>query len=817
MDMIEAGLAPYEVGRKLGIPTESVHATLAIIKDELNGIGIDYRQKRGQEKENIKDNLDFRQKRLRQQINPVLIDGKVRDEYADLLEKKGITPEKIKEWSDKAIEWILSRGGIVNAAQEILANKSPASAAVAELARRHILNSDVFVDGLTKEDRTKLYEIEIDARSEWGRAGRAMQINALNLKDVASVQALLNKLHKDIPPAELQKLRNDIKEKIGIDIFNLPKDIVDDKPKLDAVLRAEISHKAKWHDKVYEYWINSILSGPTTHFANFLGNTANAVYELGIKRFTEALVNTVAHRKDGASFGEFREMWKAFNIRNAGKAFVKALDMELLDPSGKFLENNMVAIGGKTGRVIRMSGRLLKAADAFAKAIIEPAETAAYAYRMGVQEGLTGTKLQEYIQKQLTDKDSKAYQWAKERAKELTFQQDPGSAVKRLMAAKESGGVVGAVLKLLLPFAKTPANILRQGVRKSILGTVDLTGETVKGILGKRDFDGEYVARVAEQIIAWGIFMTVAGLSDDDDQPWITGSSASYGSAEYAYNADKIPPYSIRIGDSWYSYARVEPFATGLALMADSIKAYNNVKNGKEGTAVLKDIFNSGKQIILEKSFLNGLGEINKATQDPESFTRVVTNPVKGLVPNLFTQPLNAFIKNAPDNKSREKGAEWLKDQFWIATNQAGITSALPKVDYFGRDVQKDDWGDGFFSPVWRLTSFKRIKADSTADPAEQLIWNYNQRNPNETYYPSLPRNSFTVNGEKYYFTGKTYHDFAVDAGELAHRQIGNAIKAGMLNINKPTEKDIELIKNIFSRARKETQQKYKHKAKKEK
>lgn len=767
-----------------------------------------------QSSEKSSDNLEFMRKRLRQQINPIVRDGKVRDEYADLLANKEYTPTTLKELQDKALEWILRRGGIVKAAQDILANKAPADPAVAEIARRYILNSDVFVNGVEYKDRIKLYSLEQNIRSNWGRAGRAMQLAALSLKDVASVQALLNKLHKDIPSEELQKLRNEISKVHGIDIFALPQNIVEDKNLLDAVLRAHLAHKAKWHDKLYEYWINAILSGPGTHISNFFGNTANAVYELGIKRFTEALVNIAAGRKDGATFGEFKAMIKAFNWSNACKAFVAAKNIEVLDPSGKFLENNLVAIGGKTGRIIRYPGRFLKAADAFAKALIQPMETAAYAYRMGVQKGLTGTKLQEYIQNQLTDKDSKAYQWANERAKELTFQEDPGSVVKWLMAMKESDGAMGIILRMFLPFLKTPANILRQGVRKGPLGIFNLAWETGKLALGKREFDAQYVARVAEQLLAWGTVMLFLGLDDEDDLPFITGSSAPYGSAEYGFKGNKIPPYSIRIGGSYYSYQRIEPFATSLALIADGIQALRNIKNGKDGTAVLNDVWRGAKQIVVDKSFFSTLGEINTALTSPDYIFRPVNNIVSGFVPKVVSQPLQALVPEVGESKSRNKGLDFIEDQFFLTLNRAGIMAAIPKVDYFGRDLQKDDWGDSFLSALGRLTSLKRITPDSHMDQAERLIWNYNQKNPDSEYYPSIPQHTFTHEGEQYYLAGKDYHDFAVEAGELAHRQILNAVNAGRLNVANPSEQDIELIKNIFTRARRETRQKYINRAK---
>ena len=762
--------------------------------------------------EKSNENIEYRKKILRQQINPVVQDGKVRDEYADLLARKGYTPEKIADWQKMAFDWILERGGIIQAAKDILGNKAPADGHVAEIARRYILESDVFRNNISRADRTKLYELEIDSRSEWGRTGRAMQLDALNLKDVASVQALLNKLHKDFSDAEKVKLRNDIMDSTGIDIFNLPKNIVDDKPKLDSLLRAELAHKAKFKDKLYEYWINAILSGPATHSSNLFGNTANAVYELGIKRFTEALVNVAAGRQDGATFGEFKQMIRAFNWNNAAKAFVQARDIELLDLSGKFLEHNNTAIGGKLGRTIRYPGRLLKAADAFAKAIIEPMETAAYAYRMGVMKGHTGNDLQSFIQGQLTDKNSDAYVWGKERAKELTFQEDPGASIRYLMMLKESDSAMGVALRLFLPFIKTPANILRQGMRKSVLGSGSLLFETGKLALGKREFDGEYVSRVAEQLLAWGALAVFMGLDDEDDMPVITGSSADYGTSEYGFKANRIPPYSIRIGNNYYSYARIEPFATGLAVIADGIKAYRDAKNGKEATAIMSDLLRNAVKIVGEKSYIDSIGEIIKFYEDPErNALKPATNLLASAIPNIFRQTVQAFNENVADNKSRNMGREWWIDQFFVVTNKAGISMPIPKIDYFGREVKKDDWSDVMFSPAWRLLPVKRVNVDKNMSNAEWLIWNYNQHNPNAEYYPAIPRNTFTYRGTKMYFAGEDYKDFAVQAGQLAHKQINNAIRARRLNVDNPGERDIELIRKIFSRARKEIQMKMMH------
>ena len=132
---------------------------------------------------NASDNFEFSRQRLHQQINPVVRDGVVREEYADLLANKEYTPERLEEWGRKAEEWILRQGGVTQAAQKFLKDLAPGEKHVANLARRMIINNDVFANNFTRKERTKLYEMEVEERSSWGKAGRTLQLAALKPED----------------------------------------------------------------------------------------------------------------------------------------------------------------------------------------------------------------------------------------------------------------------------------------------------------------------------------------------------------------------------------------------------------------------------------------------------------------------------------------------------------------------------------------------------------------------------------------------------------------------------------------------------------
>ena len=741
----------------------------------------------------------------RNQVNPIREAGPIRDEYQNRLDNSAYEKRSDEEVTRLAEQRIKSFGGFDEVSKIILEGDFKLNSDVGQRIVQLVLNSKEFKK-LDVDQRDKIADVYIkNLGTEIARALAARRLGALRLDDIKSVQAHVNaflaKIDKKNP---MNKLREDCLKQFGFDIESLPDEILKDNNNLDELFRRLAAEKASDGNKFYEFWINAILSGPSTHIANIFGNTANAAYELGIKRFTEALINTVARRKDGATFGEFKAMINALNWREAWRRAKFAYDFETLTTAGK-LENVRAAIGGKTGQIIRTPGRLLRAADEFARALIVPVESAAYAYRQAKSNGLSGESMRQFIEAQLKDEKSEAFNWGTQRAIELTFQEDPGNAVKQLIRWRDSGGFFGNVLKYTLPFMKTPANILKQGVRKSIFGGYALAGDVAQIARGKKSFDSKTIGLVAEQLIAWGTLAMIYGMTsgDDDDDPIITGSSAPYGSSEQKFKAGQIPPYSIRIGDTWYSYQRIEPLATGLAFIADGLNALRNAKKGEDGTKIIKKLGYGAKQLIFDKSFLDSLGELNKIASDPErSVEKFVTRYISSWVPNVAKQVTSALMDDSiRDTKSRRNGLEWWEDQFQTVVNSMGIPISAPKYDYLGREIRKDD-----LEGAWRLARLipiRRITPEK--EPVDQLFMNYNNKGDNaDEYYPGIPSFRFVRNGEKLYFSGENYAEFARRSGELAHKQINNAFRHGLLHKDNPTKRDIDLIKKIFRRARKQ-------------
>lgn len=279
-------------------------------------------------------------------------------------------------------------------------------------------------------------------------------------------------------------------------------------------------------DKVYEYWINGILSGPQTQVANIAGNALQIAWNYTAQRSAEALLNIAYKDPKGAKLGEFPHVFKAFyqSVVPAWNQAKLAWDTEadntrteyLNEPlTADFKDSNLDKVGGQRssiqgtkGRIIRIPGRTLRFFDSLFKTGVLHAEAAAIAYREGRALGLSGSALEAHMATRLDQKGNTVWQEAMTVADELLFQSEnwatqiaddfvkrrsrveslekakaeaeakgDSDAVNKIQKQMASAKFVASIMRFLFPFTRTPTNILRVGVRKA-------GGSAISGLFG---------------------------------------------------------------------------------------------------------------------------------------------------------------------------------------------------------------------------------------------------------------------------------------------------------------------------------------------
>lgn len=217
---------------------------------------------------------------------------------------------------------------------------------------------------------------------------------------------------------------------------------------------------------------------------------------------------------------------------------------------------------------------------------------------------------------------------AREYAKLNTFQADLGKLGNSLLKLKSNNPAAA----LIVPFVKTPLNILKEGV-SYIPGLNFVPGMTPTRILRGKDGRIRYDAKGNPRTVAYltkeqknaravmGI-AAAATLAQHVYSNEITGSYPKDPGKRAAMQAAGIPEYSIKVGDKWIPYGRVEPLATTLGFVADSIKIMQDklAKNPKDVTVgkIAAEVTEALSNNLANKTFLQGIAGVVQAMNNPE-------------------------------------------------------------------------------------------------------------------------------------------------------------------------------------------------------
>lgn len=327
----------------------------------------------------------------------------------------------------------------------------------------------------------------------------------------------------------------------------------------------------------------------------------------------------------------------------------------------KLYDYHTEAIPGTVGKILRLGSKAGLSIDEFWKATLRRIEFNAKAYRDAdiLAEKLGVSKEEAYAKatEQRMTPDNwdnlmretfgiKAAAEIGNFAKEKVFQEKLSSLAGKIQKFRNEYPLSGA---LVAAFIRTPYNIIKEG-RSYIPGIgLAVRKETIDPILGKGTGNFDWAVNmpvqrerlIAKQIFGFAATMYVNSLVE---QGYITGSTPK----------GDLPKYSIRVGDSWYSYARLEPLATIFGLAADAHQTYNDyVKNSKQfdtkskeaiATYFIGETLQSVSDNILNKSFVEGLAKATAAVLDPERYgERFVNSFSTAIVPAGLSSVARSF------------------------------------------------------------------------------------------------------------------------------------------------------------------------------
>lgn len=397
-------------------------------------------------------------------------------------------------------------------------------------------------------------------------------------------------------------------------------------------------------DMIAEYRVMAMLSNVKTHAVNTLSNTFVAMQQV-FERGVAARIGRALGDDTGVQVGEGLAMMHGQisaikdGLRLAAKAFkdnsggLWAGKVDLPHKPAISSENLGLARDSTFGKavdvigtVVRIPGRALMASDEFFKTVGYRSELNAQAFRQATREAAAGKIGKDQIRERMADilenPPDNLKIAAVDHATYSTFSDAPGRLAQGWLNLCRDN----PYLRFITPFIRTPSRIFNYAVaERSPLAPLFWI------------FNGDIAAGGARRQLALAKASTSSAImlaaADLAFNGHITGGGPSNPAERQTLTRTGWQPYSIKIGDRYYSYARTDPLGMTLGIAAEMVEITNNMSHDDEEVDLLKTGILFAASIagnIMSKSYLSGLSSVMDALSDPERYVEGVVERFAG-------------------------------------------------------------------------------------------------------------------------------------------------------------------------------------------
>lgn len=325
---------------------------------------------------------------------------------------------------------------------------------------------------------------------------------------------------------------------------------------------------------------------------------------------------------------------------------------------------------------------------------------------------------------------------------------------------------------ILIPFAKTPANLTKAIVDYSPVGLISAINQGIKlknnistdtmtaqqqhqfvQTLGKATA-GSMLYVIAYALAKAGI---ATGASDDDKD-----------TANFLKNTLGISSYSIKIGDKSFTYDWAQPIAAPLSIMT-------NIANKSDKTKLYEAIIgnlDTATSVLMEQSFLQSINEVlngnggaveNLLQQVYELPSRAVPTFVKQIADMVDETQRQTYEKDAPIKTAINKTISKIP---FISQTLA------PSVDTLGRNIQKYGGKNNIFNVFLNPAN---VNTENISKSAEEIYRLY-KITGDKTMMPRVAPSYINSKGEKVILSSQEKSDFQRIAGNIVEESIENLL-----------------------------------------
>lgn len=427
--------------------------------------------------------------------------------------------------------------------------------------------------------------------------------------------------------------------------------------------------RGRW-DKVFQWWLNGVLSGPFTHAVNIQSNAFTLATGL-----TERAVVNLLKGDNANTLGRMVGL-----TRGVGPAFRAARD-EVLGRTTDAASKTAQA-GVHLDLIPKWAltpTKALRAEDVFFKTLIRRSHLTGEATSRGMRQGLRGRALADFVEREIRDPGEAILKRANQEAEEFTFTNKPGDISGLFLRARN----VVPGFRYIVPFVSTTGNIIKFGLKRSPLAP--MFREVRKDLLRGGDARKAALTRI-------GIGSLVFAHSFQDAlEGKLTGPPPREKSERETWYAAGNKPWSMLTEEGAIPYDRTEPFGYVTSIAATAAQAWKDDEAWAEGAkdAALGGILGLA-QAMADKTYFRSVGDMVEAIgqQDINKLQRTFRSIGEGFIPyGAAIRQLYQMIG------SGELPDEGFLAQFGIdpmrTIEEGELVGPRPRLDIFGEPVPR--------------------------------------------------------------------------------------------------------------------------------
>lgn len=359
------------------------------------------------------------------------------------------------------------------------------------------------------------------------------------------------------------------------------------------------------------------------------------------------------------------------------------------------------------------------------------------------------------------------------------------SSVGRYSGDNKVKKVFSAAVEGVLPFRKTPANILVRAVEYSPIGLIDGIWELTYGVKTGKNTAAEALDRLSAGLtgtglFALGVYLASQGLlaasGDDDDKQ--KAYDDLLGKQEYAIQLPDGTNFTI----DWLA-----PECIPVFMGAEYFKAMDDRENGGEfSLTMFLDSMSKVTNPMLEMSCLSSLNDLfdnlsGYKTGDVSSLVVVVANMAVSYltqgVPTLMGQGERSTQEDRMTtytDKNKDLPTDWQYSIGKVSGKTPGWDyGQIPYIDAWGQKETESSTGkrivNNFVNPAY-ISRFQRDKVEA------ELQRLYTETG--ENVLPERAERYFNLDKERVDLTGEQYVTYATEKGQRSYALVASFVNA---------------------------------------